>query len=87
MTSVLGAFYYLRWIKIIFFENKRGILTSKDFFHEMHLNSKNTCSAFLVDREKSLILGLTTIFLLTFFAYPTPLLLITHKMALAVSFL
>jgi NADH:ubiquinone oxidoreductase subunit 2 (subunit N) len=87
LTSVIGAFYYLRWIKIIFFEKKKMITSNNDFFHQMHLDSKNTCSAFLVDREKSLILGLTTLFLLSFFAYPVPLLLLAHKIALAVTFL
>lgn len=95
LTSTIGAFYYLRWIKIVFFENKKSLSDpyglapqgmKADFFHQIYLKSKNTCSVANIDREKALILAVTTIFLVVFFAYPTPLLLLTHKMALAVAF-
>ena len=67
LTSVVGAFYYLRWIKIIFFEGTAST-PGAGFYHQLHLHSKNTCSAFFIDKEKSLILGMTTLFLVVFFA-------------------
>lgn len=73
LMSVIGAFYYLRWVKIIFFENKV-------------LEGKTNVTVF-VDREKSLILGCTSLFICFFFSYPTPLLLLTHNMALNFCFL
>tara|TARA_B100000780_G_scaffold269939_1_gene229242 strand:- start:486 stop:1982 length:1497 start_codon:yes stop_codon:yes gene_type:complete len=65
LTSVVGAFYYLRFIKIMYFE-KAGSLTS---FKAM-------------TREQSIVLGATFLFIISLFLDPTPLLLLTHKMAL-----
>tara|TARA_B100000674_G_C37543665_1_gene779576 strand:- start:41 stop:712 length:672 start_codon:yes stop_codon:yes gene_type:complete len=67
LTSVIGAFYYIRFIKIMYFEKMR----SWTFFRQ-------------VSREKSIVLGSTTIFILLFFLYPTPLMLMAHKLALTV---
>jgi NADH:ubiquinone oxidoreductase subunit 2 (subunit N) len=66
LTSCVGAFYYMRLIKIMFFEKS----TSWNMF-------------VAVDREKSLVLGFTTLFIMFFFAYPSPLLIVSHKMALS----
>jgi proton-translocating NADH-quinone oxidoreductase chain N len=66
LTSCVGAFYYMRLIKIMFFEKS----TSWNMF-------------IAVDREKSLVLGFTTLFIMFFFAYPSPLLIVSHKMALS----
>ena len=65
LTSVVGAFYYLRFIKIMYFE-KAGSLTS---FKAM-------------TREQSIILGMSFLFIVFLFLNPTPLLVMTHKMAL-----
>ena len=53
LTSVIGAFYYIRFIKIMYFEK----LVSWSFFDQ-------------ISREKSIILGVTTLFILTFFPIP-----------------
>lgn len=65
LCSVVGAFYYLRFIKIMYFE-KAGTLTS---FKAM-------------TREQSIILGMSFLFIVFLFLNPTPLLVMTHKMAL-----
>jgi NADH-quinone oxidoreductase subunit N len=68
LSSCVGAFYYMRLIKIVFFE-KVGHWT---LFTPL-------------DREKALLLGGTTLFILFFFAYPSPLLVLSHKMALSLA--
>jgi len=67
LTSVIGAFYYIRFIKIMYFEKMR----SWTFFRQ-------------ISREKSIVLGSTTMFIILFFIYPTPLMLMAHKLALTV---
>ena len=67
LTSVIGAFYYIRFIKIMYFEKMR----SWTFFRQ-------------ISREKSIVLGSTTLFIILFFVYPTPLMLMAHKLALTV---
>ena len=66
LTSVIGAFYYIRFIKIMYFEKMR----SWTFLGR--------------SAEKSIVLGSTTMFILLFFVYPTPLMLMAHKLALTV---
>jgi proton-translocating NADH-quinone oxidoreductase chain N len=65
LTSCVGAYYYIRLIKIMFFE--------KSVTWNLYAP---------LDREKSLLLAFTTLFIMFFFAYPNPLLIVTHKMAL-----
>ena len=67
LSTVIAAFYYLRIIKIMYFEKMR----SWTFFRQ-------------ISREKSIVLGSTTLFILLFFLYPTPLMLMAHKLALTV---
>ena len=50
LTSVIGAFYYIRFIKIMYFEKMR----SWTFFRQ-------------ISREKSIVLGSTTMFIILFF--------------------
>ena len=65
LTSCVGAFYYMRLIKVMFFEKS------------------NTWTSFLpMDREKSLLLGTTSLFILCFFSYPSSLLILAHKMTI-----
>lgn len=67
MTSVIGAFYYLRFIKIMYFETQKGW----SFFAP-------------VSREQSVVLGATTLFIVIFFADPSFILTLSHKMALLI---
>jgi NADH-quinone oxidoreductase subunit N len=67
LSSVIGAFYYMRFIKIMYFENMK------------------TWTLFApIGREQSLVLGTSTLFLVGFFLYPTPFLVLSHKMALSI---
>lgn len=106
LTSVVGAFYYLRWIKVLQFWSNPHIPTPPkpqiiyntvsitegsqkaqklDFWHQLH--KKYKASLLTINCGNSQILAVSAIFLFLFFAYPTPLLLVTHQMALTVSFL
>lgn len=78
LARVIGAFYYLRWIKIMFFHD------NKTWSHLISIPTRSSKYLILIDREKSLLLGLTTSFILFFFVHPNPILLLTHRMALAI---
>ena len=65
MASVVGAFYYLRLIKIMYFEKAESFTSFK-----------------VMTREQSIILGVTFIFIIFLSLEPTPLLMLTQKMAL-----
>jgi proton-translocating NADH-quinone oxidoreductase chain N len=65
LCSVLSCFYYIRLVKIMYFEG-----------------NKNWCSFSLVPVENAITLAITLFFILFFMFYPTPLHLITHKIAL-----
>jgi proton-translocating NADH-quinone oxidoreductase chain N len=65
LTSCIGAYYYLRLVKVMFFEKTNIWTLYKP-----------------IDREKSLVLGVTFFCILFFFLYPNPLLITTHNMAL-----
>ncbi len=67
MCSVVGAFYYLRFIKIMYFEKP-----------------VNFPSFLSMSREQSIILGMSLIFIVALFMNPSPLLVMTHKMALQI---
>jgi NADH-quinone oxidoreductase subunit N len=67
LTSCVGAYYYMRLIKIMYFEKAST------------WNAFNT-----IDREKSLILGLSTTFILLFILMPQPFLLAWHEMAYSI---
>ena len=66
ITSVISCFYYIRLVKIMYFDTPNTWILYKP-----------------MDREKSLILGITIFFITFFFLYPAPLFLVTHKMALS----
>lgn len=70
LTSVISCFYYIRFIKIMYFENK---LESATRYLPITLNN-------------SLVISLVGIFLVFFFIYPSPLFLWTHKIAIAICF-
>jgi proton-translocating NADH-quinone oxidoreductase chain N len=65
ITSVISCFYYIRLIKIMYFETP-----------------KKSCSFSRVTQENSITLGITFFFLIFFMAYPSPLYLFSHKIAL-----
>jgi NADH:ubiquinone oxidoreductase subunit 2 (subunit N) len=67
LTSCIGAYYYIRLIKVMFFEKVSNWNVYK-----------------VLDREKSLVLGITFFIILFFFMYPSPILFITHNMALSI---
>jgi NADH:ubiquinone oxidoreductase subunit 2 (subunit N) len=72
-TSVISCFYYIRLIKIMYFEKETQ--TPGNF---QPINSFES-----IDKTKSLILGFTLFFTLFFLFYPSPLFLIAHKVALS----
>lgn len=65
LCSVLSCFYYIRLVKIMYFEAP-----------------KNWCSFSRIPVENAITLAITLFFILFFMFYPTPLHLITHKIAL-----
>nr|QGX86663.1 NADH dehydrogenase subunit 2 [Chloroidium sp. UTEX 3077] len=69
LTSVVTCFYYIRIVKIMYFETPSKWLTFMQ-----------------VPKENSLLLGCTLAFLLFFCIYPTPLFIVTHKVALSLCF-
>ena len=67
LTSCVGAYYYIRLIKIMYFEK---VSTWNSFIN--------------IDREKSLILAFSTMFIIFFVTMPQPFLLTWHEMAYSV---
>jgi len=74
LTTVVAAYYYLRWLKIMYFEKEVKGFQKSPYTYEI-----------LVDREKALLLSTTSFFMLFFFANPSPLLVMAHEMALSLS--
>jgi proton-translocating NADH-quinone oxidoreductase chain N len=68
LTSVVSCFYYIRLIKIMYFEKPTKYIVYQP-----------------MDKEKSIIIGLTLFFLIFFFFYPSPLFLVAHKVAISLS--
>ena len=68
LTSVVSCFYYIRLIKVMYFEKPLSWITYQR-----------------MDREKSILLGITLFFIIFFFLYPSPIFLVAHKVALAIS--
>lgn len=69
LTSVVSCFYYIRLVKIMYFEAP------------LHW-----CSFDRMPKENGIILGICLFFIIFFMIYPSPLYLITHKVALALTF-
>lgn len=68
-TSVISCFYYIRIIKIMYFEKLPTDILSFQ----------------AIDQSKSLILGISLFFLVFFIFYPSPIFLIAQKVALSLS--
>jgi proton-translocating NADH-quinone oxidoreductase chain N len=68
LTSVVSCFYYIRLIKIMYFEKPTKFIAYQP-----------------MDREKSIIIGITLFFMIFFFFYPSPLFLVAHKVAISLS--
>lgn len=71
ITSVISCFYYIRFIKIMYFETQSP--TNASFFQPIALTN-------------ALVLASVGAFLIFFFIYPSPLFLWTHKTAIALCF-
>ena len=67
LASVLSCFYYIRLIKIMYFEAPQ-----------------TWCSFSRVPRENALALAISLFVIMLLMAYPSPLYLLTHKVALAI---
>lgn len=70
-TSVVSCFYYIRLIKIMYFEKET----------QMHFQPINSFES--IDKQKAIILGFTLFFTLFFVFYPAPLFLMAHKITLS----
>ena len=68
LTSAISCFYYIRVVKIMYFEAPQNWLS----FSRM-------------SKESSLVLAVTTFFIVGLMAYPYPLYVASHKVALAIS--
>jgi NADH:ubiquinone oxidoreductase subunit 2 (subunit N) len=68
LTSAISCFYYIRIVKIMYFEAPQ-----------------NWLSFSRLSKESSLVLALTTFFVVALMAYPYPLYVASHKVALALS--
>ncbi len=68
LTSAISCFYYIRIVKIMYFEAPQ-----------------NWLSFSRLSKESSLVLALTTFFIVALMAYPYPLYVASHKVALALS--
>jgi NADH:ubiquinone oxidoreductase subunit 2 (subunit N) len=66
VTSVISCFYYIRFVKIMYFDTPKKWILYKP-----------------MDREKSLLLAITSFLISFFFLYPSPLFLVSHQMALS----
>ena len=76
LTSVVASFYYIRLVKNLYFEPSR-VVSSLRYSH------KGVESLPLsVSRECSVVLGVGFFSLVILFAYPTPLFVLSQKMAL-----
>jgi proton-translocating NADH-quinone oxidoreductase chain N len=78
VSSVISCYYYLRLIKVMYFD-ARVCLPSF---------SVNTLvfNRHLLSRAHSYVLGVTTLVILCFCVYPSPILIATHQMALSFCF-
>jgi len=75
VTSVISCFYYIRFVRIMYFETASATTTNQSHVFFSDISFAN-----------SLVLALVGIFLIFFFVYPSPLFLWTHKIAIALCF-
>ncbi len=64
LSSVIAAFYYLKIIKLMYFDE-----------------AKEPLDSFIIPRAHKAVIGVTTLFTLLFFLYPTPLIQIAREAA------
>jgi NADH-quinone oxidoreductase subunit N len=64
LSSVIAAFYYLKIIKLMYFD-------------EVKLPLDN----FIIPRAHNLVIGVTSLFTMLYFLYPTPLIQIAREAA------
>ena len=77
VTSVISCFYYIRFVRIMYFETPNTSATKTNQSHVFFSD---------ISFANSLVLALVGIFLIFFFVYPSPLFLWTHKIAIALCF-
>ena len=77
VTSVISCFYYIRFVRIMYFETPNTSATKTNQSHVFFSD---------ISFANSLVLALVGIFLILFFVYPSPLFLWTHKIAIALCF-
>lgn len=75
VTSVISCFYYIRFVRIMYFETASAVTTNQSHVFFSDISFAN-----------SIVLALVGIFLIFFFVYPSPLFLWTHKIAIALCF-
>jgi len=78
LTSVIATFYYIRLIKLAFFESETFV--AQRTFHVSVLLNINPIS---LDAVLGYILSFTTLILSLFFLVPQPLFLLVHFLAVA----
>ena len=81
ITSVISCFYYIRFIRIMYFETSSNNIIGPSF-----LASKTFTFFYDISFANSFVLALVATFLIFFFVYPSPLFLWTHKIAIAFCF-
>jgi proton-translocating NADH-quinone oxidoreductase chain N len=81
ITSVISCFYYIRFIRIMYFET-----SSNNIIGPSLLASKTFTFFYDISFANSFVLALVATFLIFFFVYPSPLFLWTHKIAIALCF-
>jgi proton-translocating NADH-quinone oxidoreductase chain N len=88
LASVVSCFYYIRLIKIMYFEaaSPQPRPLSGTAAGPMLGQAQGGWFSFSrIARENSLVLGFSFFFILLFIAFPSPLFLVTHKVALAIT--
>nr|YP_009647129.1 NADH dehydrogenase subunit 2 [Chloropicon maureeniae]QBX98807.1 NADH dehydrogenase subunit 2 [Chloropicon maureeniae] len=67
LTSALSCFYYIRLVKVMYFEKGEGPAVVYE----------------QIDREKAILLGICFFMILLLFVYPSPVFLLSHAAALS----
>jgi NADH:ubiquinone oxidoreductase subunit 2 (subunit N) len=99
LASVVSCFYYIRLIKIMYFEAANSIIAVAPMNEQKQTVFKSMPTLYLliewpklgwfsfyrIARENSLVLGFSFFFILLFITFPSPLYLASHKAALAMT--
>nr|YP_009138090.1 NADH dehydrogenase subunit 2 [Lobosphaera incisa]AKF78648.1 NADH dehydrogenase subunit 2 [Lobosphaera incisa] len=80
ITSVISCFYYIRIVKIMYFEASSGA----SYAEQKHRMGQKERRFSHISKSTSIPLGITFFIILFFMIYPSPLYLACHKAALAI---